>query len=180
MTNLARDGLLVETPAANVTLLSPLVRYSLRFGEGDKNAFGEAIGVVLPDRVGERTLAHGGEIACLGPDEWIVVLPAEQANGFKAACAAAYATSPHGLADISKREVGFHIEGERARELITNGCPRALELIGVGETYRTMFDNITILLWRDGPQTFRMDVQRSFAPQLVEALKNGCQNLLAV
>ena len=36
----------------------------------------------------------------------------------------------------------------------------------MGSAARTVFDSATVILWRDGPADFRMDVWRSFLPHV--------------
>lgn len=44
---------------------------------------------------------------------------------------------------------------------------------------RTVFDSATIVLWRDGPAEFRMDIWRSFAPHVRSLLAQAETELSA-
>lgn len=161
--------------AATVTELPPVTRFSLR-GRGEAVvALSAALGVDLPGRVGARAQAGVRDVLCLGPDEWMIHAPETDADAIAAACADVDA--PHALVDVSDRELSYAITGPQAAEVLTLGCPRDPGSIAVGEGRRTVFDGATVILWRDGPDDFRMDVWRSFVPHVTHLLATGCREL---
>jgi sarcosine oxidase subunit gamma len=101
--------------------------------------------------------------------------PEDDAAAIAATCAGV--TAPHALVEVSDRELSFGIAGPQAAELLTLGCPRDPDSIAVGAGRRTVFDGATVILWRDGPDAFRMDVWRSFAPHVLHLLETGCREL---
>src|SRR5690606_13933578 len=108
------------------------------------------------------------------------VLVAEaDAPGLVESCARMYAEAPHSLTDISDREISVRIEGPKAAELLTLGCPRDIDRVGESEGRRTLMDGATVVLWRDGAQVFRLDIWRSFAPHVIALLETGCAELAA-
>ncbi|GAA0310460.1 sarcosine oxidase subunit gamma [Rhodovulum strictum] len=159
--------------------LAPVARFSLRVRDKGVAAVGKALGLTLPGRIGER--ADRGDLAvlCLGPDEWLLTAPEEARAGIVADLAGIYARAPHSLTDISHREVGFRISGPAAATLLSMGCPRDLDRLAPGRGVRTLFDSASVILWRDGPDMFRMDVWRSFAPHVRSLLEIGQQELAA-
>lgn len=165
-------GVLATSTAATVSLAAPTGRLSLR-ARGDLSALDAALGLTLPTRIGQR---NAGAI-CLGPDEWM--LHADDIVPIVAACAAIYEGHPHSLTDVSGREITLLIEGPRAAELLTLGCARDIDSIPVGEGRRTVCDGATVILWRDAPDRFRMDVWHSFAPHLLHLFETGCRELAA-
>jgi len=172
-------GVVIETKAARLSVPPAGGRLSLR-ARGDAVApLGAALGLALPDRIGRRAAAGKVEAIRLGPDEWTIHAPAEDAARLIAACAALAAAHPHSLVDISGREVTLLIEGARAAELLTLGCPRDIAKIPSGEGRRTLFDGTTVVLWRDAEDRFRMDVWNSFASHLGQLLETGCKELAA-
>lgn len=171
-------GLLAGTKAAQVSVLPAQGRLSLR-ARGDLGALDKAIGIALPDRIGRRAEANGIEAIRLGPDEWTLRVPAQDVARLVAACTAVYGENPHSLVDISGREVTLLIEGPRAAELLTLGCPRDIASIPAGEGRRTLFDGATVVLWCDGNDRFRMDVWNSFADHVAQLLETGCKELAA-
>lgn len=171
-------GTLVETAAARVALCPPTGRLSLRAQAQDGLAPLEgALGLTLPDRIGGCAVAGDVRALCLGPDEWTIDAPPEAVPGLLAASAAVYPTVPHSLVDISGRETTLAIDGPQATDLLSIGCARDVEAIAIGEGRRTGFDGTMIVLWRDGPDAFRLDVWHSFAPHLLGLLETGCREL---
>lgn len=165
------------TPPATVTPLDPVARLSLRATEAGVGTLFAAMGLDLPGRIGARSAVGATEALRLGPDEWVLLAPDAEAARLAAACAAADA--PHSLVDISDREISVRIAGPGAADLLSIGCPRDIDAIAVGEGRRTVVDGVTAVLWRDGPQEFRLDVWRSFAPHVLALLDRGCAELAA-
>lgn len=170
-----KPGTLVGTRAAKVSVPPAPGRLSLRASKAALPALGAALGLTLPERIGQRAAAGGIEAICLGPDEWTILSPADAVAGLLAASAGV--DHPHSLVDISAREVTLVIEGPRAADLLTLGCPRDIATIPVGEGRRTVFDGATVVLWRDGENSFRMDIWNSFAPHLGQLLDTGAKEL---
>lgn len=165
-------GILTASAVAQVSLAVPVGRLALR-ARGDIAPLNAALGFDLPERIGQR---NGGAIK-LGPDEWTI--HAADTAPLVAACAEIYAAHPHSLTDISGREITLVIEGPRAADLLTLGCSRDIDSIPVGEGRRTVCDGATVVLWRDGPNLFRMDVWHSFASHLLHLFETGCRELAA-
>ena len=172
-------GPLAESSAATVTLLAPVGRFSLRAREADVPALSKAVGVDLPRKIGARAGAGTTEVLCLGPDEWQILTDEADAARLAADCAGVYAEAPHSLTDVSDREISVRIEGPKATELMTLGCPRDIDRIAAGEGRRTVMDGASVVLWRDGAESFRLDMWRSFAPHVIALLKTGCAELAA-
>ncbi|TFL18500.1 sarcosine oxidase subunit gamma [Jannaschia formosa] len=171
-------SVLIETAAARVSRAAPGARLSLQ-ARGDLPPLNAALGLDLPTRIGRRARAGALEAICLGPEEWMLHAPEAQAVEILSACAEVYASRPRSLVDVSGRETTFVIDGPRAAELLTLGCARDIDGIAVGEGRRTAFDGVTVILWRDGETSFRMDCWHSFAPHVQHLLEIGCRELAA-
>lgn len=182
MTRHAR-GLEPETRPAEGSVrlreLAPAARFSLRIAPADAPAAGRALGLDLPGRIGMRAEAGGREALRLGPDEWVVVAPEADAAAMAEAMAAIFETAPHAFVEVSDREVTIALEGPLAAELLAIGCPRDLERVAPGEGRRTVFDGVTVVLWRDAPDRFRLDVWRSFHPHVRDLLAMGDAEIAA-
>lgn len=181
MTTLTRDVPLqaVKEPLVEIEELAPVARFSLRVRTAEASAVSAALGLDLPTKIGDRAQADGWEAACLGPDEWIVTAPEEARERIVAELAKAYPDAPHSLTDISDRERSFRISGPQAVTLFTIGCPRDVEKLEPGRAVRTVFDGAQAVLWRDGADSFRMDVWRSFAPHVQALLEIGRAEIAA-
>lgn len=171
-------GVLIETPVVRVSVEPSPARLNLR-ARGDLSAIKAALGLSLPAKIAERSEAAGLVAAKLGPDEWSLTGPAPRAQAAAEACAAVYAEVPHSLVDISGREVVLMIEGPAAADLLTFSLARDLAAVAPGTSRRTLFDGATVVLHRDAPGSFRMDVWRSFAPHLAHLMVAAAKELAA-
>jgi sarcosine oxidase subunit gamma len=112
-------------------------------------------GVTLPAQPC-RAAEQGARAALwLGPDEWLLL-------GF------GEPRTEHALVDVTHRQLGFRLAGERAATLLAAGVPLdlAMPAFPVGMCTRTLFDKAGIVLWRRGVADWRIEVARSFAPYL--------------
>ena len=158
-----------DLPVA-IAILPPVARFNLRVRPADIAAASKAFGVTLPERIGQGAHAAGRSSWALGPDEWLLHAPESEASGIAAAFATIRADTPHSLVDISDRELAIAVEGARAEELLTAGCPIDLRRIDPGDAKRTVFDTAQIVLLRDAPDRFRIEVWRSFASHVEDLL----------
>lgn len=168
---------LADARAPTVEALAPTARFSLRARSAHVVPLGEALGVALPTRIGGRASAGAREVLCLGPDEWLILAPEAEAKEIAACLASLYDTAPYALAEISDRELSYRVSGPGAIQVIAMGCPRDLRAIAPGQATRTVFDDAAVILWRDGPENFRLDIWRSFAPHVLALLKTGVSEL---
>ncbi|MFC6489287.1 sarcosine oxidase subunit gamma [Nitratireductor sp. GCM10026969] len=168
-----------QVPLVEIEELEPVARFSLRAGTSEAAAISTALGLELPARIGDCTQAGGRTAVCLGPDEWVVIVPEEAREDVLTGTARIYPRVPHSLTDISDRERSFKISGPEAITLLSIGCPRDLEKLKPGRAVRTVFDGVQAVLWRDGPDAFRLDVWRSFAPHVHVLLEIGQAEIAA-
>ena len=145
------------TVHVTISLGPPMARYSMRARQPqDLEAL---LKVALPQTIGSSE----GNIACLGPDEWLMRAPE-----------GTIIPSGDGLAlaivDVSERSICFVVEGPRAAELLMSGCPLDLDRFAVGRASRTIYETVEIIIVRAADERFEVDVWRSFAPWLWTAL----------
>ena len=140
-----------------IHLAPPMARYSLRARQAsDVEAY---LGATVPDKIGLTI----GNIACLGPDEWL----------YRAATGARVPTnhmSPVAVTDISERSICLIVEGLRAAQVLMSGCPLDIEGFTAGRVTRTIYEGVEILVIQVGEDCFHIEVWRSFAPWLWRAL----------
>jgi sarcosine oxidase subunit gamma len=162
--------------------LGPRARVSLRTRGAHRAALGAALGLDLPSAIGRRAgadghEADGREAACLGPDEWLLLGPDGAGPGLVARAGAAGV--PHAAVDVTDREVTWRVAGPGAADLLAMGVARDLRGIRPGRAHRTLFGDVTVILWRDGEEAWRIDAWRSFAPHLAALLEAGRAELEA-
>ncbi len=87
---------------------------------------GKALGGVLPGRTGEIVVSGGVSILGLGPDEWLLIGPEEDAESIQSTVATALAEDHGAVVDVSAHRTILSISGPEARDLLNKGC--ALDL----------------------------------------------------
>jgi sarcosine oxidase subunit gamma len=143
-----------------ISLARPWVRFSVRARAADG----------LPNTVLTSAAFGEGHALCLGPEEWLVLLP----EGAGAPILAGL----HAVTDIGHRNVGLTIEGTAAVALLLTGCALDLERdFPIGKVTRTLYESVEIVLWRTGSSQFHVEVWRSFAPYLWAALELAAGDL---
>ena len=147
-----------------ISLAPPMARYSLR--ARDPAELEALLGRKVPAKIG--TMA--GEISCLGPDEWLLRLPAGTSIPMGEGL-------PLAITEVSERAVCLIVEGPRAAEMLMAGCPLDLDRFAIGRAARTIFETVEIILIRSGEHRFEVEVWRSFAPWLQLALTTAAGQL---
>jgi len=157
----AADLALPDAPLSadgvRLALAAEHTRFSLR--ARDPAVLEGLLGRKLPAKIGESL----DGVACLGPDEWVALLPAGTLLPLGEGL-------PVSVTEVSSRALGFVVEGPRAVELITSGCPLDVAKFPIGRATRTVFETVEIVVWRTGEARFHLEVWRSFAPWLWHAL----------
>ncbi|QLP96933.1 MAG: sarcosine oxidase subunit gamma [Rhodoblastus sp.] len=127
---------------------------------------------------GSPGVASAGSRAALwlGPDEWLLVAEGERPDALAAALAAAIGDRPHSLVDVSQRQIGLDVAGPLAARA-SAGCPLDLReaAFPVGFATRTMLAKSEIVLWRRGPNAYRVEVWRSFADYVAAFLAEAAR-----
>lgn len=141
-------------------------RYNLR--ARDATLLEAVTGLRLPSTIGETR----DGIAMLGPDEWLALLP----EGTKLPMGEG---QPVSIVDVGERSVGIVVEGPHAIDILSAGCPLDLARWPVGHASRTIFELVEVVIIREGDTRFRVEVWRSFALWLREALKTASNALTA-
>jgi sarcosine oxidase subunit gamma len=140
-----------------------------------------ASGLPLPHGIG-RGATHGARaVLSLGPDEYLFLVPEDDARAFDAALAAALRDTPHSLVEVSHGRVAFDLRGPHAEWLLGAACPLPLDLeaFPVGSCTRTVFAKAAILLWRTEPDVFRVEVARSYGRYVADLLGEVARELPA-
>jgi len=173
-----RQVALVEL--AGLQPLPPLARFSLR---GESSTLAGALAPVGVPVSPTACRAVEGELCAalwLGPDEQLLLAPEQHAAQLAQTIGTALTAIPHSLVDISHRQTAFELVGPAARALLNSGCPLDLadDTFPIGMCTRTLFEKSEILLWRTAPDTFHVEVARSFAPYLTSLLAEAARELV--
>ena len=148
-------------PAAALSAVPPTTRLLVR-----SEAVLATIGL-SPPAVCRAHTNGDRSLLWLGPDEFLLLTPNDEPRG-------------SGVVDVSHRDTALTVSGPRAAWVINAFC--ALDLhdttFPVGMCTRTAFGKAGILLWRTAPDTFRIDVARSFAPYVWACLEEARREFL--
>lgn len=165
------DISLPANAAFSISTLPPAARMILRGDSNVREGASSVFGVALPEKPNSATIAEQGARSAvwLGPDEWLLMAPGEDAAVVCAALGGALSNTPHSLTDISHRQIGLELTGRLAARVLSAGCPLDLRRAAfpTGMSTRTIFLKTEIVLWRREEQRFHVEVWRSFAPYLV-------------
>ena len=156
-------------------------RFVFRGDAEARLAAGAAVGAPLAAVTG-RAVTHGDRAALsLGPDEHLLIVPEQDAAAFAARLASELEGRPHSLVDVSHRQVALELRGPHAEWLLAAACPLPLdvEAFPVGACTRTVFAKAEIVLWRTDPDTFRVEVARSYCRYVVDLLGEVARELPA-
>jgi sarcosine oxidase, subunit gamma len=170
------SGLSLANRAGDIAIAEvPIVqRFVLR---GDAAQLEDIFGVNLPT---EPLRAAGTVEAAalkLGPDEWLLLT----ANS--APLASALQTRVRGtasaLVDVSHRNIGLDLGGQRAADVLASACPLDFDLTAfpIGQCTRTIYGKAEVIVWRTAAQAFHLEVWRSFAPYVVALLGEAVAGL---
>jgi sarcosine oxidase subunit gamma len=167
----------INTPeAAEIVDAGPASRFIYR---GIPEAVSGSFAVALPSEPCRAAFRPGLAALWLGPDEWLLIAPAEKQARVLAAMRSALSGKPASLTDISHRHFGLIVSGSGAQDLLAVGCPLDLGLpaFPIGMCVRTLFGKCEIILWRTAAQAFRLEAWRSFAPYLGVLLNEAAAQL---
>jgi sarcosine oxidase subunit gamma len=163
----------IDATGVSLTTLRAHARFVFRGPEGAVQALSEAFGV-SPSREACRAVVVGERAALwLGPDEWLLLAPAEEAESIAAAVAERGSAVPHSLVEVSHRQTALMLSGPLAPVVLAGGNPLDLDIAAfpVGMCTRTILGKAEIVLWRTAPEAFHIEVWRSFAPYVWSFLR---------
>lgn len=120
-----------------------------------------------------NTYATGptAEVLWLGPDEWLIVGPAQTTDGLIADLDQALAGEHHSLVDVSAARAVLELRAPDALELVSKGCgldlhPRSWH---AHDCAQTLLARVPVILQQRGDAT-RIFVRPSFGDYLVDWL----------
>ncbi|MGE0752920.1 MAG: sarcosine oxidase subunit gamma [Variibacter sp.] len=174
-------GRALETNAPGVTIadVGPCKRLILRGAGAAALAAGLLLNLDMPREAYGVARDEGGRfVLWLGPDEWLILAPEEQATELARALETRLEDLAHGLIDISQRDAGIFVRGPDAADVINAGCPLDLHLgaFPAGSCTRTLLGKAGIVLWRIAADAFRIETTRSFAPYVVALLQQAARD----
>lgn len=174
---LPRTGPLAARPLLSIAVAPPTTRLSVRGGAEAARRIGRAFGVDLPAVMLRAVEADRRAVLRLGPDEWMLLAP-EVDPALAGALEAALAGEPGCVVDVSHREVGLDVSGAGVADVLNAGCPLDLgsEACPPGTCTRTLLGKADVVLWRRRETAFRVSCWRSFAPYVLEFMREAARD----
>ena len=132
-------------------------------------AVSAVVGTAVP--IAPNTVARGGDniVYWLGPDEWLIVTPAEREDAISRELRAALAGLFVAVTEIGGGQTVITLRGDAVRELLAKGCPLDLHAraFGVDRCAQSHLAKAPILIRQvDEMPSFEIVVRRSFADYL--------------
>jgi sarcosine oxidase, subunit gamma len=174
----ARQSPPLDLPAG-VRLLPPASRLTLRGKAPVMAAAGESLGLRISE-VACRSTANSERAALwLGPDEQLILAAVGDGEAISTQLRDALSALPHSVVDMSHRQLALEVSGATAQTLLNAGCPLDLHFSAfpVGMCTRTILGKADIVLWRTGPDSFHVEVWRSFADYVARFLTEAAREL---
>jgi sarcosine oxidase subunit gamma len=177
----------VDDPAI-IEPAQALSRWSVRMRPHDCAAWEGILGLSLPIKPLRSHSSEAGSALWLGPDEWLVLMPAQSARAFRDRYSRATTAPPASFVDISQRNAGFTLRGAHIRWILNSGCPLDLSEIAFppGACTRTLYHKAEIVLWRgddvpsrSGGAVWHLECWRSFAPYVEASLARAAAECAA-
>lgn len=147
---------------------------TIRGDAGDKAfpaAVKKACGVALP---GQRALDRKGDkqLIWMSPDEWLLVLPYNQADATVAELEKALNGVHSLVVNVSDARAVFDVIGPQARDVLAKLFPVDLSVAAFGEGMirRSRMAQVPAALWMEGPNSFRVVCFRSVAQYAFDVL----------
>jgi sarcosine oxidase subunit gamma len=175
----AFDALAASAQAVSITPAAPLARFSFRGRGGAVDLAGKAFGIALPLEACRAATSGQRAALWLGPEEWLLLAPVDEAAAIIEAFARELGAEPHALVEVSHRNTALEITGPKADLLLNTGNPLDLGLTAfpVGMCTRTLLAKAEIVLWRRTPDRFHMEVWRSFGAYVWQYLEEARRGL---
>lgn len=152
----------------------PAFRMSLRAPEKSIGALSRALGLTLPRRP-KSSVSKGQRVALwLGPDEWLVI----DTGKSNPVDALSKTKVLHSAVDVSHRNTAVVVSGSGAEAVLSAGCPQDLDqkIFPVETCSRTVFGKAEVVLWRTGPDIFRLECWRSFSTYVFDFLEEAARH----
>jgi sarcosine oxidase subunit gamma len=132
----------------------------------------QVLGAPLPRQCGRTSASAAHTIVWLGPDEWLVLSPADPAD-LAGELRAALGSDPGSVVDVSANRTTLELRGPAARQVLEKGCPLDLHprAFWPGQAVSTTVGPVPVLLWQtDDTPGYRLFPRSSFADYLARWL----------
>ena len=163
---------------AELTLLPPAARLIFQGGQVACKTAGGAFRLLLPEQACRANAAEGRAALWLGPDEYLLLAPPDEAGTIAVDLTAALAGIPHSLVDVSQRQVAWRLSGPDAALVLNSACPLDLDAAAFppGACTRTILGKTQIVLWRKAAEEYHLEIWRSYSDYVRELLMDAARS----
>ncbi|MBE9552804.1 MAG: sarcosine oxidase subunit gamma [Proteobacteria bacterium] len=158
-----------------------LGKINLRGDSGDQafmDAVAEAVGAAPPVEANTTVAAGKHSILWLGPDEWLVVTPADKQGEAEAALAGALEGQHASIVDGTDARTTIRLHGANARNVLMKSCPLDLHprVFGPGQCAQSILAKADVLIHQlDDTPTYDIYVLCSFSGYLWDWLADAAK-----
>ncbi|MEO5983368.1 MAG: sarcosine oxidase subunit gamma family protein [Pedococcus sp.] len=139
-------------------------------------AVAAVLGVAVPQDACTAVTAGDVSILWLGPDEWLVVAPAERTDLLESLDAAV--AGQGAVVDVSAQRTTISLSGPKARDLLSHGCSTDLHprvaLRGTCVQTLLALAGVVLVVRNDTATDFWILVRSSFARYLADWIVDAC------
>ncbi|MGP5164208.1 sarcosine oxidase subunit gamma [Arthrobacter rhombi] len=133
-----------------------------------------ALGLSLPQRVGEVSGNETLSVLWQGPDEFLLVGPPDSVDAAPLAALLGDGEDalPGSVVELSGNRTTLELSGPSARSVLEKGCHFDLHpsVFGTGSAVSTAIGPVPVFLWKTEENTFRILPRASFADYMVHWL----------
>jgi sarcosine oxidase subunit gamma len=174
-----------ETTGGSISIreLPFLTQINLRVDAGDAavlQQLSDSLGFSLPLTPNTVTRADNRRALWLGPNEWLMLCPADQADSLDRVLRNALAGAFSSIVDVSANRTVLEIRGGRARDLLAHGVPIDLDprSFGANRCAQTLLAKAQVIIERRGDEpAFHVYVRSSFASYVADWLLDAAGTL---
>ncbi len=134
-----------------VSLAPQCGRIVLRAAPENRAAVSAALGFPLPAEIGELGTDGGALVACLGPDEWQLLVAETEVAAIESRLEPL--RDRCSVVDVSHRELGIEVKGSAATLALSGFCVLDLDAMTPGSVTRTILDKATVILFKHATTT---------------------------
>jgi sarcosine oxidase, subunit gamma len=174
-----------ETVGVELSELAASGNIGLRLDASNKkirDAAQKALGFALPVEPNTVTSKGKKQALWLGPDEWLLTMPADQTTKLQAALSKALEGHHAAVFDVSDSRLTLSLSGVNARDVIKKGCGLDLHprTFGPGQCAQSTLSMAHVLIHQTAETkktkaaTYHLYVHRSFAQYLWTWLEDAC------
>jgi sarcosine oxidase subunit gamma len=135
----------------------------------------EVLGIELPPDPNTLSKNAGVTVLWLGPDEWLIITPAQRQGSLMQDLRQALGDSLFALTDVSHAHTVIGIDGINAAQTLAKGCSLDMHpaVFGSRQCAQTLLAKASVVIWPNTENGFEILVRRSFAEYLWHWLEDA-------